>query len=473
MKKSTRREFIKRSGAALALGVGTSVAAGLGFSRQTYAQTQPYRATVFIFFKGGMDHLETVIPYDTESFNELVGHRQDIFAAYESDAIGASRRRSDLLPLNPLNASDFGGREFAMPRELAPIHEMFENEDLSIISGIGPLIEPATRSQIQSKTVRTPTRLFSHNDQQSVWGTLGTEGTRFGWGGRILDALVPSNSPGSIFASVAAGSGSSDSFLYGENFSPISYNGGVPSVPNILQGRFIGFRNNDAMALTDQYMRKTYPLADGLFQHDFKERLKTSLATRDRLREELSDVPALTTEFPNSNLGNQLKSILELISIRSKVSIGHQIFYANIGGFDTHANNVTRVPALHQSFASEIKAFRDGLVAIGEWNNVTTFTASDFGRTLVGNGSGTDHAWGSMHFIMGGSVRGKRIVGQAPSLDTSSQRYLDKRGSWIPEISIEQLGATVGNWMGAKGVDLEQIFPNLSNFDNSTLDLFT
>ncbi|MEM9103076.1 MAG: DUF1501 domain-containing protein [Pseudomonadota bacterium] len=469
MKKTSRREFMGYSCASLAATGLTQLGLGnIAFAETSPLPINPYRATVCIFFKGGLDYLDTVIPYDPDSYKALRNRRSGIFSAYENK--DASREREQLLPLNPINTAELEGREFAFTQDLLPLYEMFENQELSILSGIGPLIEPTSRVTFNNGSARTPKRLFSHNDQQSVWGSLDIEGTRFGWGGRLLDTLVPQDSPSAIFSSVATKD--ADAFLYGENTTPISYNGSMPDIPKLLQGAFIGHKNTQAQGLAEQFMRQTYSLEEDVYQHDIKNRLNRSLVIQDTLRGVLSDVPTITTIFPEDSLGQQLRAILELIALRSRIGIGHQIFYATIGGFDTHTNNVNRLPDLHQSFAPAMQAFKDGLKEIDEWNNVTTFTASDFGRTLVENGSGTDHAWASMQFIMGGAVKGKHIVGALPSIDVQADSFTDNRGRWIPEISVEQLGATLGQWMGANSADIEQIFPNLINFNHKTLDLF-
>ncbi|MEM8921257.1 MAG: DUF1501 domain-containing protein, partial [Pseudomonadota bacterium] len=242
MANINRRAFLNGAGALGFLG-GAGVLSGLNAMGAHAADTTGYKALVCIFLKGGIDHADTVLPYDQPSYDMLRGVRTGLFNTYNANSSGSSRNRQNLLKLNPENAGDFGGREFALPVQLSPLHDMFESGELAVVGNVGPLIEPTTRTQYEARSVALPKRLFSHNDQQSTWMALGVEGARFGWGGKFADAALASDpSANPLFAAITARS--NDVFLSGETARQFQAQSGGPVDLNVIQNRSILGRND-------------------------------------------------------------------------------------------------------------------------------------------------------------------------------------------------------------------------------------
>ncbi len=470
MANLSRRHFMSGAGA---LGFAGSMGAlsGLGASKAWAANTSGYKAMVCIFLKGGMDHADTVLPYDQPSYNQLASVRDGLFGTYNATSGASTRNRANLLKLNAQNASSFAGQEFALPPELSPMHQMFEDGDLAVVGNVGPLIEPTTRAQMENNTALVPKRLFSHNDQQSTWMSLGTEGQRFGWGGRFLDAALAS-SPSADAQFAAITSGSNDVFLSGDRARPFRVaNGGAPEAVLVSNRNYLGYSSED-----DEARRRIRAFLgmqnigdNNIFAQDMRNANGEGIATSDRLLEARENSTPITADFPANSLGGQLKSVAETIQIQQFLNSPRQIFYCTTGGFDTHNNQANSIGGLHTGLAGGIAAFKAAMQEIGEWNNVLVFTMSDFGRTMIDNGDGTDHGWGGHHFVAGGSVVGKNIYGSIPTPDIDGENYTKSRGRMIPTTSVDQYAATLGKWFGLSGSELDAVLPSLGNFNSRDL----
>jgi len=171
-----------------------------------------------------------------------------------------------------------------------------------------------------------------------------------------------------------------------------------------------------------------------------------------------------------TNTAKQLYQVAKMIEARGTTGARRQIFFVQLGSFDTHNDQINRQQALFAELAPALKAFYDATVALGVGSQVTTFTLSDFGRTLQpASGGGTDHAWGSHHFVLGDAVNGGRFFGQYPQLILGGPSDAEKEGRWIPTTAVDQYGATLAKWLGATPAQLGAVFPNLSKF--ATADL--
>ena len=168
--------------------------------------------------------------------------------------------------------------------------------------------------------------------------------------------------------------------------------------------------------------------------------------------------------FPETGIGDQLRTIAETITARGPLSVNRQVFQAGMGGFDTHSEQTRSLPALLGQLSEAAEAFRTVMQGEGLWNDVTLFTASDFGRTLIDNGDGTDHGWGAHQFVMGGGVNGRRIYGSIPAPDLSLPQYTSQSGRLIPSVSVDEYAATLGSWFGLTDGELNGVLPNLANF---------
>lgn len=468
-----RRHFL--TGTATSF-LGAGGALGTLTARNAWAaNTTGYKAMVCVFLKGGMDHADTVLPYDQTSYDQIATVRAGLFNTYNSNDGASSRNRANLLALNPDNAADFGGRQFALPPELSGLHSMFESGDLAIAGNVGPLIEPTTQDDMNARRVQLPPRLYSHNDQQSTWMSLKTEGARYGWGGRFADAALASDSTINPLYVAVATSGN-DVFLSGDQARQFSLpTSGVIGGINVVDQRYLlgGNSRFDAAraAMRDYYERKDFA-AQNLYRRDVDTASGEGVENARKFSDALDMGLPFTTEFPNTNLGRQLRRVAETIGVQSDLDVSRQIFYTTNGGFDTHNNQANSLPNLHQQMNDAFVAFRSALQERGLWNQVTLFTASDFGRTLNDNGDGTDHGWGAHHFVMGGSVQGKRIYGDMPSPEPTSQSYTRSRGRLIPSLSVEQYAAGLGNWFGLDNGEIASVLPNLTNFPTGAADLF-
>lgn len=470
-----RRKFLVSTGA---LGFASSVGmlSGLTASRSMAANTSGYKALVCVFFFGGMDHADTILPYDLTSYTQLGTTRDGLFGAYGVGSGTSSRDRANLLQLLPIDNAPLGGRDFALPQQLGPLHTLFNSGELAVVGGVGPLIEPTTRAQIDARSVPLPARLFSHNDQQSTWQALGTEGAVFGWGGRFIDAALASDSAlDPRFAAITSGSNSV--FLSGRRARPFSVpSGGPRRVAAVSNGSIIGGNSafNETRRLLFEYLRGNDLGGENLFARDISALQSRGIISSDDFANAFSSA-SLNTVFPNTGLAAQLRAVANTISIRNRLGASsqifpsRQIFFVSIGGFDSHSNQANSLPGLHTQIADAVAAFRNAMIELGTWNDVTLFTASDFGRTLNDNGDGTDHGWAGHHFVAGGSVQGQRVFGNLPSSDLTSPEYTSSRGRLIPTVSVEQYAATLGRWFGLNESELDAALPNLANFNQRDL----
>lgn len=466
----SRRHFLGGTGA-LSFAAGVGALSSFTASPAWAANTSGYKAMVCIFLKGGMDHADTILPYDQTSYNQLRTIRTGLYSSYNSTDPASSRYRDNLLRLNPLNQADLGGREYALPQALAPLHTMFEQGDMAILGDVGPLIEPVSRSQMDAGTAILPNRLFSHNDQQSTWMSFASEGQRIGWGGRFMDASLAS-APGlnPQFASISAGS--NDVFLSGETSRPFRVASGGVREPLLLSSRnYIGntSADNEARDRIRAFLKSNNLDEGNIFAQDLRRTNSEAQEAIEGYTQAQESAGDLTTEFQSDSYSRQMEAVANTIKIQQYLNVPRQMFYVSSGGFDTHSSQVTSLAGRHAQLAAAMSSFREAMIELGEWNNVLVFTMSDFGRTLIDNGDGTDHGWGGHQFIAGGSVSGQRVYGTIAAPDLESERYTQSRGRLIPSTSVEQYAATLGQWFGLTDTELTQALPNLGNFDNRNI----
>ncbi len=469
-----RRHFLAHSSAAGALSFagGTGLLSTLGAGRAHAADTSGYKALVCLFFFGGQDGHDTVLPYDQSNYNSLANYRTGIFRDYEDLAGGSTRERGRLLQLAPDNASQFSGREFALPEELAPLKSLFDNKKAAIVGNVGPLLEPIDAQEFETLAKLAPSKLFSHNDQQSTWMSSAPEGQTFGWGGRFADfASASATGQDSLFSAISTFGNSV--FLAGQNSQQFSLNPTGPQEVNGLKNFDMGLlvtakdSPRAAQLLEEQYRNLGLSL-DNLFERDVAAINNRAFTSNAMIADALNGALPIGTVFPQSFVGTQLKTIAETINIRSSLNISRQIFFVGMGGFDTHDNQAADLSGHQRDYASSVAAFYNAMVELGLENDVTLFTASDFGRALIENGNGTDHGWGSHHFVVGGAVNGGNIYGEIPPYDIGHD--LDSgNGRLIPSVAVEQYAATLGRWFGLSEAEIMEALPVLSEFANPDL----
>lgn len=464
----SRRNFL-RTGSAFALGGAAGFANDLMRFNAFAADTSGYKALVCVFLFGGMDGHDAIIPFDTSSYNQFADIRRELLNRYEDNEDGSTRTRDQLLPLNLANASDFGGRQFAMAPELGPLHDLINRGDGAIVSNVGPLVAPINREQFRQRSVPRPPRLFSHNDQQSVWMASRPEGARFGWGGRFADMVAASSSNTDATFTTVSTSGNIV-FLQGEVVGQYQVGtNGPQEIDGISDNSFFG--SDSLPQAYEAHLRSQGQSLDNIFQRDFDAVMERSIDANRELRESFGQSAPFSTAFPNSRLGRQLQVVARIIALRSQLNVGRQIFFVGTGGFDTHSDQATNMPRLQTGIAEAMRAFYDATAEMGVDRDVTQFTASDFGRTLTINRDGTDHGWGGHHFVIGGGVNGNRIIGDMPPPVTEHSQD-SGNGRLIPTTAVDQFAGTLGSWFGLTDGELNDALPGLSNFSQNNIGLY-
>ncbi|WP_034388805.1 DUF1501 domain-containing protein [Hellea balneolensis] len=473
MANINRRRFLQSS-SAMGFAAGTGLLAAIGSSRAFAADTSGYKALVCVFFKGGMDSLDLILPKDSASHDALSTIRPGLFGAYGVGSGASSRDRENILKINPLNSSDFGGREFGFAPEMSGLQGLFEAGNAAILGNVGPLIEPTTRTTMDNFSAQIPDRLFSHNDQQSTWMSFGTEGAQSGWGGRFVEAALKNDAASNPTFSAISTSGN-DVFLSGNNVRQFS----APSNPesaDILRQKWrlgSGYHSDAARAVLRDHLASSDIASQNLFGQDLIGVNGRAIQNVEAYKSAIEGGTAVATEFPENNLGGQLRTVANTIAVRNTLNVRRQIFFVSIGGFDTHDSQRNSMPRLQTEISTSVTAFQAAMVELGLSDNVTLFTGSDFGRTAIDNGDGTDHGWGAHHLIIGGAVQGKRIYGSLPDYDLGSQSYTESRGRLIPSVSVDQYAATLGGWFGLDQGELNEALPNLDNFTQKDLGFLT
>ena len=458
-----RRRFL---GTALACGAGAGLPLSLGAMPALAQPGGGYRALVCVFLYGGMDSFDGLIPYDRPSYDAWRAIRQPLLDRYAEAGVQATRRRGALSRLFPTHGT--GGRDHALAPQLSPLADLFNAGRLAVVANVGPLEQPTTKAMVDAGTAALPPRLLSHNDQQSLWQTSAPEGARSGWGGRAADALKDlSGKTGSPYWTISTQS--SPSFLAGRDSRPPEV--GSLTLPETRGTREEEFGSRAVGALLRKHLSRPDD-ARNLLHRDYAGVQGPSI----EIAGELSGLLGSTTQGEvvaqaGGSLATQLATVAKLISLRGQLGASQQVFLCGLGGFDTHKNQAETLPGLQEDIAGAMRAFYDWTVSAGLSQQVTTFTASDFGRTLSPNFDGTDHGWGGHHFVMGGAVRGGRIVGAVPEAALGHGQDFD-RGRLIPTISLEQYGAPLAAWLGVPAGEMSAVFPNAGRFDQGAVDLF-
>ncbi|KQU49621.1 Tat pathway signal protein [Sphingomonas sp. Leaf339] len=451
----SRRAFLKRSAALGMAGVAAPFVASLGAIGEAAAATATdYKALVCIFLYGGNDYANTLTPYDQASYDQYRAARSNI--AHTRESLAATL-------LNPAEALA-GGRQYALAPTMTSLMPLFAGGQLASILNVGTLVQPTTKAQYQANSVRLPPKLFSHNDQQSYFQASSPEGATSGWGGRIGDVFQNGNGTAALTCINASGNAV---YLTGRNAVQYSVGTGGP----------IALLNNaktmygSAAAATTLRTLMTAP-PGSLLGDEHARVSKRALDTYAQVAGALAGAPAASFPlFPTGNsLADQLKMVARLISVSSELGVKRQVFFVSLGGFDLHDNLVAQHPGLMAKVADGMKAFYDTTVALGVADRVTSFTASDFGRTLQSNDDGSDHGWGSMHFAMGGAVRGKRIYGTPPAIGNGTADDVGQ-GRLLPTIAVDQYAATLASWFGVSDTDLPTVLPNMGNYNRSAWKL--
>jgi uncharacterized protein (DUF1501 family) len=455
---NTRRRFIKAAAAGgLAYAFGRT-------SGTVQAQTvgvggfSDYKALVCVFLAGGNDCWNMVVPTSTAEYDAYSLSR----GGEAGVGSGLAIPKASLLPINPLNAN-LNGVTFGLHPSMSGLQSLFNSTRAAVVANIGPLIRPTTKAQYQTPGWELPPQLFSHNDQQDQWHSLrGRSLLKSGWGGRVADALLAQT--GSQQLPLAVSLSGQTLFEAGVNARP--YVMGSTGATNFSGHGATG--NNLARRQAFQAVLDSALIGGNtVYERAFASVQKRAVQFADSVNSALAGARTFVA-LPDSgvtlsSLSTQLRTVAKMISVRSTLTMSRQIFFVQIGGFDTHDDLVTSQPNLLGDVSNSIKSFHDALVEMGMESNVTLFTHSDFGRTLTSNGDGSDHAWGGIQLVAGGAVRGGYIYGDYPLLQIGSPQDVGG-GRFIPTISSDQYASTLANWFGVPDADMAQVAPSINNF---------
>ncbi|KQW41970.1 hypothetical protein ASD88_23490 [Pelomonas sp. Root662] len=429
--------------------------AALASQNSQAATTSGYKALVCLYLNGGSDTHNWVVPIDATGYAEYVSARGELaWAANRLQGITATGQAA--------------GRSFGMPMELSPLRDLYEAGQAAVVANVGPLVRPITKAEYVAG-MGVPAKLFSHNDQASTWQSLAPEGAPSGWGGRMGDILMSANAQ-PVFTAVSA-SGNAV-FLSGSSVSQYQIGQEGPVLATSMNGGSVFNSSSAGAALQRAYAAST---TDRL-QTEYARVMQRGLSANAMLQTALSsvNVPAIpTTAIARVNASNttldqlslarQLRVVLQMIAANQTLGMRRQVFMVQMGGFDTHANQMRDQPVQMAQVAQSINYFMTALNSLGLQNNVTLFTASDFGRTLLSNGAGSDHGWGSHHFVAGGAVKGKQILGNFPTTALGTATDIGS-GRLLPSTGVTQLAGSLSGWMGLSPTEQQLVLPNLSSF---------
>lgn len=450
------------------------------------AQARDYRAIVCLFLYGGNDAANMVLATDEASWARYTAARRQApdpiaLAApgtppQPGAAAASPAALGGVLPIEParqVQAAENAARRFALHPAMPHAQGLFEQGRLAVLANVGPLIEPVIgRAAYQARGVRKPAKLFSHNDQQSTWQSGLPEGARVGWGGRLGDLMAAGNAR-AAFTSISA-SGNAV-FLSGEQVFQYQVGSEGATAIGGIDGSLFG------SAVAAQALREIVSGTDQVhpIAREYAAVTRRSIQAQTQFQAAFDATDLMvaapdTHELPGTRaqagnpLAAQLRTVARVIAARDGLGANRQVFFVSIGGFDTHGGQNVAHANLMARLSHALGYFDAQLGALGVRDQVTLFTASDFGRTFVSNGDGTDHGWGAHHFVMGAAVRGREIYGRFPELGDSDDA-VGRSGSWIPVQAVDQVGATLGRWFGAGAGELDLVFPNLRHFGQRDL----
>lgn len=468
----TRREFL---GAACCAAVGyTGLLSTLGSLRLMAAAANPangpqtppsraaavagdYKALVCLFLNGGNDANNLIVPTGSA------------YAAYAAARTNLALPEASLLPIAP-RTSD--GRSWALHSAVPDLRNLFNSGRAAFLANVGTLVYPTTKAQYAAGSVPLPPQLFSHSDQQVQWQhSVPDKPTQTGWGGRMADLLSVLNTSRQISMSISVAG--KNTFQVGNQIAPYAIGtggastlAGNTSTPNPTNLDGIRFRaQKDIFALSQPNLIET---AFGTTSGD-------AIVSADLLNTVLSAAPPVTTPFPNTTAGNQLRMVARLIAASPTLGLKRQVFFVQLGGWDTHAAQIDRANAANDTHTNllrqtseAVNAFNNAMNELAAADQVTLFTASDFGRTYRSNGDGSDHGWGNHQFIVGGAVKGGDIYGRMPNLTVGGPDDTSL-GRWIPTVSVDEYAATLATWFGVSATDLPVVLPNIGRFAKPNL----
>ena len=464
----SRRQFLRTASFASMAGVSASpFLMGLNsMAAMAQSNTSPdYKALVCVFLQGGNDGHGTVIATDPDSYSA--------FTQARSGAPGLAYPLTDLLPITLQTPQS--GRTFALNPYLTGVQNLFNAGRAAIVANTGTLVVPATKAQVNASSVPLPDSLFSHFDQTAAWQSVASNlgsGEHVGWGGAVADLIEGMNmNSNSMFTCISTAGIAL--FLSGQSSFQLNC---TPAGPIPISGLAQPLFGNSAGTSALNSILSAEEA--NLFAKEYEVVIQRSIQAQATLASSMlpagaSGVPnptqfldPTTKKLTDNPLAASLQTVARIIGGRAGLGVTRQIFYVQLGSFDTH-NNQAQLHATLLTQLGEALEYFDGLMtSFGLGNQVTTFTASDFGRTLTSNSNGTDHGWGSHHFVVGGAVQGQNMYGQYPVIGVNQANDVGA-GRLIPTTSVDQYAGTLAKWFGLSDGQIRTVLPNFGNFGSS------
>ncbi len=452
--KYSRRDFI---GAAPCLALGTTtlfsslvnLKAMNALMGTTTVVDDEYKALVCILLSGGNDSYNMIIPRSNNEYNEYAAARSNLAIP-----------QADLLPITP-NTTD--GREYGLHPSMNGLQNLFQQGNAAFVNNVGTLVERATKAEIENQSVNLPLGLLSHVDQAMHWQTaFPQERTSTGWGGKMADILKSMNTNDEVSMNISLGG--NNIFQRGEETSEFAINndGGVSVFGYGSPEPFLDLMTSDITSMNNK-------LYEDVFKDSYKGVLKRSIESNEFFNEAIEDVGDLNTQFSPNRISRDLKMVAQSIAARNTLGAKRQIFFVQMGGYDTHDDLGNQHATLLNDLDNALTEFYTATEELGVSDCVTAYTVSDFARTLTSNGNGTDHAWGGNAIVMGGAVNGKEMYGEYPIIGLNTNLELGG-GVLIPTTAADQYFAEIALWFGISPNDLSLILPNIGNFYDVTSD---
>lgn len=453
----SRRRFLGTASCA-AIGSTTffSSLLNLGLANSLAAMTPPpssnsndYKALVCILLAGGNDSFNMLVPRNGNHYTEYANTRSNLALA-----------QGDLLNLN---FTDSNGKQFGVHPSMPEVQTLFNNDKLAFISNVGTLVEPISKSQYLNGSVPVPVGLLSHADQIQQWQTsIPQTRSSKGWGGRMADILEAGNANQNISMNIS---------LSGTNIFQVGSTATEYAI-RASAGGSVGINVYEGTSALDLALKAgTESLLAQQYQDIFKSTFTNKVADAQSNHEEFStaiaQAPVLSTNFSDNPLSANMELIAKTIAVRDTLNVSRQTFFINFGGWDHHDEVLDNQTAMLSVVSKALSEFQAAMEELNLADCVTTFTASDFGRTLTSNGNGSDHAWGGNVMVMGGSVNGGQIYGDYPSLALDGNDDVGE-AILLPTTSTDEYFAELSKWFGVANGDLAYVLPNIGNFYSPT-----
>ena len=407
------------------------------------ALSEDYKALVCIQMNGGNDGYNMIVPMDNQEYND-----------YRTTRSNMALNKDQLIGFKPENT---GGRTFGFHHAMPEIEDLFVSGKAAVINNVGTLVTRMTKQQYQSGGARLPLELFSHSDQTRQWQSgLCTNRSAVGWGGRLSDLMNDMNENPKLNMGLVVNN-NDGVFLMGNRSVPFSMGTDGPGIFWPLA------RHNNKTPEYQAIRSLIEQKHNDAFKDTYNTTIINSLESAEIFREGWDNRIPVSTSFQNNDISNSLKAVSNMIAARKKLKVKRQIYFVSFGAFDYHNELLQSHYRDLSQFSQAVSSFMQALEEMGLSENVTTFTISDFARTLTSNGNGTDHAWGSPVMAFGGAVRGNRFYGEYPSLKLGGKDEVGG-GVVLPTISTDEYFAELALWFGVSPSELSTIFPGLPNF---------